>query len=111
MIERDAKYIIDIKFTKPKLGIVLTSARDGSCAYVTKLDRKNKPLATGKLPENSKLLKVNGDYVEMLRIEEITKKIFKAVRTLPMTLTFCHPNALNSQEVPDTKPKKFHEAN
>lgn len=103
--ERDPKYIFDIKLKKRPLGIVLTSSMNGTCAYVTKVrKKKNKSIRKGKLPKNSKLLKVNGTNIEMDDINKITELILKDLKRLPLTLTFCHPDGLRDDEIPDPNP-------
>jgi len=104
--ERDPKYIFDIKIKKHPLGIVLTSSKEGTCAYVTKVHKKkNKAVRKGKLPKNSKLLKVNSIDIEMDDINKITGLIVKEVKSLPLTLTFCHPDGLRDDEIPDPHPQ------
>jgi len=107
--ERDPKYIFDIKLKKQPLGIVLTSSKNGKCAYVTKVyKKKNKAVRKGKLPQNSKLLKVNDANIEMDDINTITELILKEVKQLPLTLTFCHPDGLCDDEIADPNPKIDH---
>jgi len=107
--ERDQKYIFDIELKKLPLGIVITSAKDGTSAYVTKVHKKkNKSLRKGKLPLNSKLLKVNGTNIEKDGINKIIDSILKEVKHLPLTLTFCHPDGLRDYEIADPNPKVDH---
>jgi len=104
--ERDPRHIFDIIFKKKPLGIIFTSAENGKCAYVTQLKgKKNKAIRKGKLPVNSKLLKVNGETIELEYMDKITRLIVKELEKLPLTLTFCHPDGLRPDEKPDPKPK------
>jgi len=104
LVERDPKHIFTVKFKKKPLGIILTSARDGACAYVTDVDGKNKAVRKNNLPIGSKLLKVNEADVEMEQINDVTDLILDGLKNLPMSLTFCHPDGLNDDEIPDPDP-------
>jgi len=94
-------YVFDITFQKRPLGIILTSAFDGSCAYVTDINRQNEAVKNHKLPLYSKLLKVNGNDVELWNIVTITDVIVELAEDPPLTLTFCHPEGLRYDEIPD----------
>lgn len=103
-IGRDSKYIFSITFKKKPLGISLTSATDGTSGYVTAVNgKKNKGVQKNTLPLNSKLLKVNGNYVEWDSIDDIMCKIIKA-ENFPIELTFCHPEGLEKHEFPEPNP-------
>jgi len=105
VLPRDVKHIFDITFEKTPLGIVLTSSLDGSCAYVTNInEQKNEALNNGKLPKNSKLLRVNDEDVEFEKIYTILNVVTRDVKTLPLKLTFCHPDGLGDDEIPDPCP-------
>jgi len=105
-IARDSKHVFSIKFKKKPLGIVLTSATDGTSAYVTEVNRKkNKAVKNYNLPLNSKLLKLNGKDVELDQIDDITEVIVESMNNMPLELTFCHPDGLNENEIPDPHPK------
>lgn len=103
---RDPKYIFQIHFKTKPLGIMLTSDQYGSGAFVTQVEpRKNKALKKNKLPINSKLLKLRDTEVEMQSIETIKDLIIKNMEKLPLDLTFCHPDGLREDEIPDSSPK------
>jgi len=105
-IERDLNYVFSIKFKTKPLGMIITSSEDGTCAYVTHVDGKiNKAVDNNKLPLNSKLLKVNDKEVELDSFEATTSLIIDCMWTLPLVLTFCHPDGLNVRERPDPSPK------
>merc|ERR1719245_1552163 len=102
--QRDPKHIFTVKFKKRPLGVILTSAPDGTCAYVTKTyPKKNKAVKPKKLPIGSKLLSVNGDACEEDKIDDITDRIMPL--DPPIELTFCHPDGLEKDEYPDPEPK------
>jgi len=104
-IVRDSKHVFSIIFKKKPLGIVLTSAIDGTSAYVTEVDgKKNKAVKNYKLPLNSKLLKLNGKDVELDQIDDITEAIVESMKSMPLELTFCHPDGVNDNEFPDPNP-------
>jgi len=105
-IERDLKYVFSIKFKTKPLGMIVTASEDGTCAYVTHVDGKiNKAVDNNKLPLNSKLLKVNDKEVELDSFEAITSLTIDCLWTLPLVLTFCHPDGLTVKERPDPSPK------
>jgi len=102
-IERDPKHIFSIVFKTQPLGLTFTSCEDGSSAYVTKVNEKNNNMAGegSKLSLNSKLLTVKGTDVERLEFQDIINLIMVGLRTMPLELTFCHPDGLNQNEIPD----------
>jgi len=101
-IERDPKFIFSIKFETSPLGIVVASDEDGNCAYVTRVNgEKNKAIENNVLPLNSKLLKVNDKEVELYKFEDATGAIKECLETLPLVLTFCHPDGLKENERSD----------
>jgi len=105
-VQRDPKDIFAITFTTTPLGVVLTSAKNGSCAYVTEVyGEKNNAVKNNKLPIGSKVLKVNQTDLELKHIDDITETIIEGSKTLPMIMVFCHPNGLNDDEIPDSTPK------
>jgi len=104
-IERDPKHVFTIKFKNKPLGIVLTSDAGGRSAYVTQVNgKKNKAVKKNRLPLKSKLLKLNGKDVELDQIDDITAVIVESMKNFPLELTFCHPDGLNENEVPDPSP-------
>jgi len=104
-IIRDPKHVFSIKFKKKPLGIVLTSANDGTSGYVTEVNgKKNKAVKNDKLPLNSKLLKLNGKDIELHQIDDITEVMVESMNSMPLELTFCHPDGLTANEVPDPNP-------
>jgi len=106
-IMRDPKYTIAVKFEKKRLGLKLASSVDGQDAYVTSLNLvKNRKLKDANLPVNSKLLKVGQRSVEGESIDMITKIIVQKTKSLPLVLTFCHPDGLESHEFPDPHPER-----
>jgi len=106
-IMRDPKYTIAVKFERKRLGLKLASSFSGQDAYVTSLNLlKNKNLKHANLPLNSKLLKVGKRNVEGESIDMITKIIVQETKSLPLVLTFCHPDGLESHEFPDPHPER-----
>jgi len=106
-IERDPTYLLTLKFENTPLGMVLTSAPNGQSAYVTEVkEEKNDAYKNDKLPLKSKLLKVNGKDIELDSIDDITHAIIEGIRSLPLELTFCHPDGLNEDEEPDPFPRQ-----
>jgi len=103
--ERDKKYLFDVKFKKRPLGIVLTSARNGRCAYVTQTSPKKQKKAK-KIPIKSKLLKVNDADIENEKIDAITQRILRDMRNPPLVLSFCKPEGLGEDEFPDPNPRE-----
>jgi len=104
---RDPKYTIKVKFEKKRLGLKLASSVNGQDAYVTSLNlMKNRQLKHVNLPVNSKLLKVGDRRVEGESIDMITKIIVQKTKSLPLVLTFCHPDGLESHEFPDPHPER-----
>jgi len=53
----------------------------------------------------SKLLAVNHMYVETATINQITNKLVENLDNMPLTLTFCHPDGLHSDEIADPNPQ------
>jgi len=105
--QRKSEHIFEIVFLKKPLGVVLTSGRDGRCAYVTRANgTKNKAVKRNKLPVKSKLLLVNRRHVEMATIDKITRLILENLDNMPLKLTFCHPDGLNDDELADPDPQK-----
>jgi len=103
--EREEKYIFDITFKQPHLGIVVNSGVDGYSAYVTDADTERNPMLKDvDLPKHSKVLKVNGDDVEMWTLQKMVDSIIKIKENPPLTITFCHPDGLGENEVPDLNP-------
>jgi len=104
---RDPKYTIAVKFERKRLGLKLASSVSGQDAYVTSLNVvKNRQLKHANLPVNSKLLKVGERAVEGESIDMITKIIVQKTKSLPLVLTFCHPDGLESHEFPDPHPER-----
>jgi len=105
-VQRDPGYIFTIQFKMAPLGFALTSARDGSCGYITEVyGEKNEAVKNNKLPLGSKLLKVNQTDVEWKSIDDITESIIEGIENLPVIMTFCNPDGLNNEEIPDPTPK------
>jgi len=100
-IVRKKEDIIVLQFKRRPLGFVLTSARNGYQAFVTKTAPKQNPVVDHGRLKFAKLLKINERDVEYEPIEEITKEILQAISIPPMTLTFCAPDGLRPYEVPD----------
>jgi len=104
-INRNSKHIFEIVFEKKPIGVSLTSARDGRCAYVTQANgTKNKAVKSNRLPVKSKLLLVNRRNVEMATIDKTTRLILESMDDMPLKLTFCHPDGLGSDEIADPNP-------
>lgn len=103
--EREEKHILDVIFKQPQLGIVVNSGSDGICAYVTDADKEKNPmLKEVDLPKNSKLLRVNGKDVEFWTLQKMVDLIMKEKENPPLEITFCHPDGLGENEVPDMNP-------
>jgi len=101
-IKRDPKHIISIVFKTQPLGINFTSSVDGTSAYVTKVvEESNEAIKDSKLPLDSKVLTINGTDVELSEFDDIIKLLVNGLNTLPLELTFCHPDGLDQNEVPD----------
>jgi len=99
---RVEQYVFNITFLNRPLGIVVNSGKDSVCAYVTVVnEEKNPALKEGKLPLFSKLLQVNGIDVEMLELEKIVNIMIQESKKPALTITFCHPDGLGPDEVPD----------
>jgi len=99
---RDEEYVFDIIFTNRPLGIVVNCGKDAVCAYVTVANQlKNPDLKDGKLPMFSKVLRVNGIEVEMLELDKIVEIMSRESKKPALTITFCHPDGLGPDEVPD----------
>jgi len=105
-IKRKEEDIIVLQFKSRPLGFVLTSARNGYQAFVTKTAPKQNPVVGHGRLKFAKLLKINERDVEYEPIEEITKEILRAITIPPMTLTFCAPDGLKPYEVPDDEVQK-----
>jgi len=105
-IVRKEEDIIVLQFERRPLGFVLTSARNGYQAFVTKTAPKQNPVVDHGRLKFAKLLKINERYVEYQPIEEITEEILRAINIPPMTLTFCAPDGLRPYEVPDDDVQK-----
>jgi len=102
---REEKHIFKIAFTQPKLGIVLCSDINSNCAYVTIVDEEKNPMFKDvELPKYSKVLRVNGVDVEMSKFRRIVNCIKEGKEHLPVTITFCHPDGLGEDEVPESNP-------
>lgn len=93
--KRNPMNVFEISVKERPLGFTLTSHNVGTSAYVSKTHAKWRAC----LPVNCKLLKVNECDVEMLPIEKICDQIRNV--DLPFTLTFCHPDGLYKDELPD----------
>jgi len=106
-LKRDPKHIISIVFKTQPLGLNFTSCSDGTSAYVTKaVAELNEAIADSKLPLDSKVLTVNGADVELFEFDDIIKIIMDGLKTLPLEFTFCHPDGLSQNEVPDPSSTK-----
>jgi len=102
---REEKHIFTLTFRQPELGLVVNSDDDSNCAYVTVVDEdKNPMLKDVELPKHSKVLQVNGVDVEILTFPKIVDSIKEGKKHLPLTITFCHPDGLGENEVPDLNP-------
>jgi len=104
-IDRDKDDLIVLSFNRRPLGLVFTSAEDGTQAYVTRTAPNQNPMVKNPRLSFSKLLRINDEDVEEETIDKITNKILCALTLPPLKLTFCAASGLQSHEVPDTAPK------
>jgi len=102
-LKRRKDDLISLVFKSKPLGIALTSAKDGTQAYVTETEPNTNPVVRVRRLKYSKLLKVNNKDVEDYPINDIKEAIVEATKKLPMVLTFCVRNGLMRWEVPDQR--------
>jgi len=102
-LKRRKEDLISLVFKSKPLGIALTSAHDGTQAYVTETEPDTNPVVKVRRLKYSKLLKVNDKDVEDDPINDIKEAIVEATKKLPMVLTFCVRNGLMRWEVPDQR--------
>jgi len=101
LIKRDPKHIFSVVFQTKPLGLILTPCKTCSSAYVTGVDGKmNTAVKGNKLPLYSKLLTVRGTDVELLEFKDILDLLQDNLRSMPLELTFCHPDGLDECEIP-----------